>query len=58
MLTLVAALRIMRYPLGWGDRMANEMGKKYACGACSAEFVVTKAGGGVLTCCGQPAARK
>ena len=38
--------------------MANEMGKKYACGACGAEFVVTKAGGGVLTCCGQPAARK
>lgn len=38
--------------------MVNEMGKKYACVMCGAEFVVTQAGSGVLTCCGQPAARK
>ncbi|HSF30562.1 MAG TPA: desulfoferrodoxin FeS4 iron-binding domain-containing protein [Candidatus Tectomicrobia bacterium] len=33
--------------------MANQMGKRYTCSKCGAEVIVTKAGGGVLVCCGQ-----
>jgi desulfoferrodoxin-like iron-binding protein len=33
--------------------MANEIGKKYRCTKCGAEFIVTKAGVGAITCCGQ-----
>lgn len=33
--------------------MANQTGKRYMCSKCGAEVIVTKAGGGVLTCCGQ-----
>jgi desulfoferrodoxin-like iron-binding protein len=33
--------------------MANQMGKRYMCSKCGAEVIVTKAGGGALTCCGQ-----
>ncbi len=38
--------------------MANQTGKKYICKKCGAEFIVTKAGKGALTCCGQPMAPK
>ena len=58
MLTLKAGAPYNALSSRLGDRMANEMGKKYACGACGAQFVVTQAGSGVLTCCGQPAERK
>ncbi len=34
--------------------MANEMGKRYICKKCNSEFIVTKAGNGTLSCCGQP----
>ena len=34
--------------------MANQTGKRYVCATCSSEMLVTKAGEGVLTCCGQP----
>lgn len=34
--------------------MANEIGKRYVCKKCGAEFIVTKAGAGALTCCKQP----
>jgi DNA-directed RNA polymerase subunit RPC12/RpoP len=34
--------------------MANQIGKKYVCLKCGAEFVVTKAGAGALQHCGQP----
>jgi desulfoferrodoxin-like iron-binding protein len=33
--------------------MANQMGKRSMCSKCGAEVIVTKAGGGALTCCGQ-----
>ena len=32
--------------------MATQMGKKYVCATCGAEFMVTKAGSGDLSCCG------
>jgi len=38
--------------------MANQTGKKYICKKCGSEFIVTKAGKGTLTCCGQPMALK
>ena len=34
--------------------MANQMGKRYRCSKCGAEFIVTKAGEGMISCCGQP----
>jgi desulfoferrodoxin-like iron-binding protein len=34
--------------------MATQTGKRFACGACGSEMLVTKGGGGVLSCCGQP----
>jgi len=34
--------------------MANQIGKRYVCKKCGAEFIVTKAGAGTLTCCGEP----
>lgn len=33
--------------------MANEIGKRYRCEKCGSEFIVTKAGNGTITCCGQ-----
>ena len=35
-------------------KMANEVGKRYVCKKCGSEFIVTRAGNGTLTCCGQP----
>ncbi len=34
--------------------MANQVGKRYQCLKCGAEFIVTKAGAGTIICCGQP----
>lgn len=34
--------------------MANQVGKKYICVKCGSEFIVTKPGNGILTCCNQP----
>ncbi len=34
--------------------MANEVGKRYICEKCGAEFIVTRGGEGQLKCCGQP----
>jgi len=34
--------------------MANIVGKRYCCGVCGSESIVTKGGGGTLRCCGQP----
>jgi hypothetical protein len=34
--------------------MANEVGKRYVCGKCGAEFIVTRGGEGDMVCCGQP----
>ncbi len=34
--------------------MANEIGKRYCCTKCGAEFIVTKGGNGAIHCCGQP----
>ncbi len=31
--------------------MANETGKRDACGTCGAEVIVTKGGGGEVHCC-------
>jgi len=35
-------------------KMANQVGKRYYCGKCGSEFIVTRAGEGTLSCCGQP----
>ena len=34
--------------------MANQVGKRYFCEKCGSEMLVTKAGDGGLSCCGQP----
>jgi desulfoferrodoxin-like iron-binding protein len=33
--------------------MANQVGKRYVCKKCGAEFIVTRAGMGTLRCCNQ-----
>ncbi|MBM3166296.1 MAG: desulfoferrodoxin [Chloroflexi bacterium] len=33
--------------------MANQIGKRYVCKKCGSEFIVTKAGDGALSCCGE-----
>jgi desulfoferrodoxin-like iron-binding protein len=33
--------------------MATQLGKIYVCSKCGSQFIVTKAGTGDLTCCGQ-----
>ena len=38
--------------------MAYELGKRYICTKCGSEVIVTKAGKGALTCCGEPMAKK
>ena len=38
--------------------MANEVGKRYVCKKCGAEFIVTRGGKGELHCCGQPMEKK
>jgi hypothetical protein len=34
--------------------MANQVGKRYFCEKCKAEFIVTRKGEGKLSCCGKP----
>jgi hypothetical protein len=35
--------------------MANQVGKRYLCGVCNSEMIVTKGSAeGHLSCCGQP----
>ena len=34
--------------------MPNQVGKRYVCASCGAEMLVTRAGEGALSCCGQP----
>ena len=38
--------------------MANQAGKRYFCEKCGSEMIVTKAGDGKLSCCGQPMKQK
>ena len=33
--------------------MPNQTGKRYACATCGSEMLVTRAGSGELSCCGQ-----
>jgi desulfoferrodoxin-like iron-binding protein len=37
-----------------GCEVANQIGKRYYCTKCGSEFIVTRAGDGTVTCCGQP----
>lgn len=42
------------YGRGWKELcMPNQMGKRYMCGKCGVEVIITKAGGGTVVCCGQ-----
>jgi len=34
--------------------MANQIGKRYYCTKCGAEFIVTRGGDGTVHCCGKP----
>jgi len=34
--------------------MASQVGKRYVCKKCGAEFIVTRGGKGTLSCCGEP----
>ena len=36
------------------ETMPTNMGKRYVCGTCGAEFMVTKGSTGELSCCGTP----
>jgi hypothetical protein len=36
------------------EYMANQVGKRYVCKKCGAEFIVTRGGNGTVHCCGQP----
>ena len=38
--------------------MATQLGKIYLCSKCSAQFIVTKAGTGDLSCCEKPMEQK
>ena len=40
------------------DWVANQVGKRYQCGKCNSEMIVTKAGDGALSCCGTPMQQK
>ena len=38
--------------------MANQVGKRYHCGTCNSEMIVTKGGEGELACCGETMKQK
>jgi desulfoferrodoxin-like iron-binding protein len=38
--------------------MANEVGNRYVCKKCGAEYIVTRGGKGELYCCGEPMSKK
>ena len=40
------------------NTLANETGKRYSCGKCGAEFVVTRGAEGSIECCGEPMVQK
>jgi DNA-directed RNA polymerase subunit RPC12/RpoP len=42
----------------WRVPVANEVGKRYVCAKCGSEFMVTKAGQGAITCCGEQMKKK
>jgi len=62
MLTRVTSLNIIKtdYVIALGERskMANDTGKRYVCGTCGSEFIVTKGGSGAIACCSQPMSLK
>jgi hypothetical protein len=35
------------------ENMANQVGKRYVCTVCGAEFIVTRGGEGEMHCCGK-----
>ena len=35
------------------ENMANQVGKRYVCTTCGAEFIVTRGGDGEMHCCGK-----
>ena len=35
------------------DKVAAQVGKRYVCKKCGAEFIVTRGGKGDLSCCGE-----
>ena len=41
-----------------GHTLANETGKRYYCGTCGSEFIVTKGGDGTVSCHGEPLVKK
>jgi len=38
--------------------MANQVGKRYVCASCGAEFIVTRGGDGEVKCCGMSVGEK
>jgi DNA-directed RNA polymerase subunit RPC12/RpoP len=38
--------------------MANQIGKRYRCAKCGAEFIVTRGGEGTICCHGEPMEQK
>jgi desulfoferrodoxin-like iron-binding protein len=48
-----AAGRVPKFSSG-ATYVANQVGKRYQCGKCGTEMIVTKGGQGDLSCCGQP----
>ena len=38
--------------------LANETGKRYSCGQCGSEFVVTRGAEGTIECCGEQMSKK
>jgi len=38
--------------------MANQIGKRYRCKKCGAEFIVTRGGEGTIHCYGKPMEQK
>jgi len=39
---------------GGAEHLANQTGKRYVCGKCGSEFIVTKGGDGSISCCQTP----
>ena len=52
--TAFPANESFRAPQGGHGTMANQVGKRYVCKKCGAEFIVTRKGDGTIACCGQP----
>jgi len=41
-------------PNNGAEQLANQTGKRYVCGKCGSEFIVTKGGDGAIVCCQTP----